>query len=63
MLCVCYQLFVLHALHQSLEQMDGVVLTQVEGFFDRGYDVNLDAIRKATVGLNMHTTFTSVRSQ
>lgn len=45
-----YQLFALHALHQSLKKMDGVTLAEVEGFLDGGDDVGLDPIRETSVG-------------
>lgn len=43
-----YQFFALHALHQSLKEMDGVTLAEVEGFLDGGDDVCLHSIRKTT---------------
>lgn len=45
-----HQLFALHALHQSLEEMEGVTLTEVEGFLDGCNDVGFDPIRKTPVG-------------
>ncbi len=44
-----YQFFALHALHQSLKEMDGVALAEVEGFLDGGDDVGLHSIRETTV--------------
>lgn len=45
-----YQFFTLHALHQSLKEMDGVTLAEVEGLLDGGDDVSLHAVRKTTAG-------------
>lgn len=42
-----YQFFVLHALHQSLKQVDGFTLAEVEGFLDGCNDVVLHTVRKA----------------
>lgn len=44
-----YQFFTLHALHQSLKEMDGIALAEVEGFLDGCDDVSLHTIRKAAV--------------
>lgn len=43
-----YQFFALHALHQSLKQMDGITLAEVEGFLDGRDDVSLHSVRKTT---------------
>lgn len=40
-----YQFFALHALHQSLEKMDGITLAEVEGFLDGGDDISLNPVR------------------
>lgn len=42
-----YQFFALHAFHQSLKQVDGFTLAEVEGFLDGCNDVVLHAVRKA----------------
>lgn len=44
-----YQFFALHALHQSLKEMDGIALAEVEGFLDGCDDVGLHTIRKTPV--------------
>lgn len=44
-----YQFFALHALHQSLEEVDGIALAEVEGFLDGCDDVRLHSVRKTTV--------------
>lgn len=41
-----HQFFALHALHQSLKEMDGIALAEVEGFLDGCDDVSLHSIRK-----------------
>lgn len=41
-----YQFFSFHALHHSLEEVDGVTLAEVEGLLDGCDDVNLHSIRK-----------------
>ena len=44
-----YQFFALHALHQSLEEMDGFTLAEVEGFLDGGDDISLNPVREPSV--------------
>lgn len=44
-----YQFFALHALHQSLKEMDGIALAEVEGFLDGCDDVSFHSIRKTAV--------------
>lgn len=44
-----YQFFALHALHQSLKEMDGITVAEVEGFLDGCDDVCLHSIRKTTI--------------
>lgn len=44
-----YQFFALHALHQSLKEMDGIALAEVKGFLDGCDDVSLHSIRKTAV--------------
>lgn len=44
-----YQFLALHALHQSLKEMDGIILAEVEGFLDGCNDVRFDSIRKTAV--------------
>lgn len=44
-----YQFFAFHALHQSLKEVDGIALAEVEGFLDGCDDVSLHSIRKAAV--------------
>lgn len=41
-----YQFLALHALHQSLKEMDGIVLAEVEGFLDGCNDIRFNSIRK-----------------
>lgn len=44
-----YQFFTLHALHQSLKEMHGITLAEVEGFLDGCDDVSLHSIGKTAV--------------
>lgn len=44
-----YQFFALHTLHQSLKEMDGITLAEVEGFLDGCNDVSFNSIRKTAV--------------
>ena len=43
-----YQFFAFHALHQSLKEVDGITLTEVEGFLDGCDDVSLHSVRKSS---------------
>lgn len=44
-----YQFFALHALHQSLKEMDCFTLAEVEGFLDGCNNVCFHSIREAAV--------------
>lgn len=57
-----YQFFALHALHQSLKEMDGITLAEVEGFLDGCDDVSLHAIRKTAVEQLQHTVVTAAHA-
>ena len=50
-----HQLFALHALHERLEEMDGIAVAEVEGFLDGCDDVSLHTIRKASAWQVMKT--------
>lgn len=56
-----YQFFVLHALHQSLKEMDGITLAEVEGFLDGCNDVSFHSIRKTAVEKLQNTMVTVTR--
>ena len=43
-----YQFFALHALHQSLKEVDGIALTKVEGFLNGCDNVGLHSVRKSS---------------
>lgn len=43
-----YQFFALHALHQHLEQMDGIAVAEVKGLLDGCYDIRFNSIRETT---------------
>lgn len=44
-----YQFFAFHALHQSLKEVDGITLAEVEGFLNGCNDVSLHSNRETTV--------------
>lgn len=57
-----YQFFAFHALHQSLEEMDGITLAEVEGFLDGCNDVSLHSIRKASTEEAQHNLVIAFKS-
>ncbi len=54
-----YQFFALHALHESLKEMDGIALAEVEGFLDGCDDVCLHSIGK-TAGKDLQYNMVTV---